>query len=125
MDIKGFFNSKRVLDTAVLMAGGQGTRLREVTGPLPKAMVNIRGTGAQNNGKAKDTILEHQIKLLAENGITNYVLVVGNKREYIQKRVSLHMEDNHYLNVKLKKRVEKEFITILFLNRLCLLNPVQ
>ena len=84
MDIKGYFKSKKVLDTAVVMAGGQGTRLQAVTGPLPKAMVNIKGTGAQNNGKAKDTILEHQIKLLAENGITNFVLVVGNKREYIQ-----------------------------------------
>lgn len=84
MDIKQIFDSKRVLDTAVIMAGGQGTRLASITGPLPKAMVNIRGTAEQNNGKAKDTILEHQIKLLAENGITNFVLVVGNKKEYIQ-----------------------------------------
>lgn len=105
MDIKGFFNSKRVLDTAVLMAGGQGTRLREVTGPLPKAMVNIRGTGAQNNGKAKDTILEHQIKLLAENGITNFVLVVGNKREYIQ---------NAFTAEAIKEAVPDKDITIQF-----------
>lgn len=84
MDIKSYFDSKKVLDTAVIMAGGQGTRLASITGPLPKAMVNIRGTSATNNGKAKDTILEHQIKLLAENGITNFVLVVGNKKEYIQ-----------------------------------------
>ena len=84
MDIKGYFNSKKVLDTAVIMAGGQGTRLASITGVLPKTMVNIKGTNAQNHGKAKDTILEHQIKMLAENGITNFVLVVGNKREFIQ-----------------------------------------
>ncbi len=84
MSIEQFFDNKRTLNTAVIMAGGQGTRLQAITGPLPKPMVNIRGTAAQNNGKAKDTILEHQIKLLAENGITNFVLVVGNKREYIQ-----------------------------------------
>ena len=84
MSIEQFFDNKRTLNTAVIMAGGQGTRLASITGPLPKAMVNIRGTAAQNNGKAKDTILEHQIKLLAENGITNFVFVVGNKREYIQ-----------------------------------------
>ncbi|MBR4003113.1 MAG: nucleotidyltransferase family protein [Clostridia bacterium] len=72
------------LTTAVIMAGGQGTRLASITGQLPKAMVNIYNTAHENYGKAKDTILEHQIKMLSENGITNFVLVVGNKKEYIQ-----------------------------------------
>lgn len=72
------------LTTAVIMAGGQGTRLASITGPLPKAMVNIHGTQAMYNGQAKDTILEHQMKVLSENGITNFILVVGNKKEYIQ-----------------------------------------
>lgn len=72
------------LKTAVIMAGGQGTRLQSVTGPLPKPMVNIRNTTVENFGKAKDTILEHQIDMLSENGITNFILVVGNKKEYIQ-----------------------------------------
>ncbi|MBR1984156.1 MAG: nucleotidyltransferase family protein [Clostridia bacterium] len=72
------------LTTAVIMAGGQGTRLASITGPLPKAMVNIHGTEHENYGKAKDTILEHQMKMLVENGITNFVLVVGNKKEFIQ-----------------------------------------
>lgn len=72
------------LKTAVIMAGGQGTRLAKITGPLPKAMVNIRNTSMENFGKAKDTILEHQMNMLSENGITNFILVVGNKKEYIQ-----------------------------------------
>ena len=72
------------LKTAVIMAGGQGTRLQSVTGVLPKPMVNIRNTTIENFGKAKDTILEHQIDMLSENGITNFILVVGNKKEYIQ-----------------------------------------
>ena len=72
------------LKTAVIMAGGQGTRLSKITGPLPKAMVNIRNTSMENFGKAKDTILEHQMNMLSENGITNFILVVGNKKEYIQ-----------------------------------------
>lgn len=72
------------LKTAVIMAGGQGTRLAKITGPLPKAMVNIRNTTVENFGKAKDTILEHQIDMLSENGITNFILVVGNKKEYIE-----------------------------------------
>lgn len=73
------------LTTAVIMAGGQGTRLQAITGPLPKAMVNIHGTQDLYHGQAKDTILEHQMKMLSENGITNFVLVVGNKKEYIQR----------------------------------------
>lgn len=72
------------LTTAVIMAGGQGTRLSTITGPLPKAMVNIRNTMIENFGKAKDTILEHQMRMLSENGITNFILVVGNKKEYIE-----------------------------------------
>lgn len=72
------------LRTAVFMVGGKGTRLAPVTGDLPKAMVNIKGTGALYNGTAKDTILEHQMKLLHDNGINNFIFVVGNKKEYIQ-----------------------------------------
>ena len=44
------------LTTAVIMAGGQGTRLASITGQLPKAMVNIYNTAHENYGKAKDTI---------------------------------------------------------------------
>lgn len=77
--------SQDKLDTAVIMVGGKGTRLAPVTGDLPKPMVNIRGTGALYNGTAKDTILEHQMRLLHENGINNFIFVVGNKKEYIQR----------------------------------------
>lgn len=87
--------SQDYLDTAVIMAGGMGTRLSAITGILPKAMVNIRGTGAQNNGTAKDTILEHQIKLLHENGVTNFIIVVGNKREYIQSAFTNEIINNN------------------------------
>ena len=72
------------LTTAVIMAGGQGTRLISITGKYPKAMVNIHGTEEQYLGTAKDTILEHQMKMLSENGITNFILVVGNKKEFIE-----------------------------------------
>ncbi len=73
------------LKTAVIMAGGKGTRLSSITGVLPKPMVNIRGTQDKYFGQAKDTILEHQIDMLSENGIKDFILVVGNKRSYIQK----------------------------------------
>ncbi len=74
----------KILDTAVIMAGGQGTRLAEVTRELPKPMVNIRGTDALYHGMAKDTILEYQIDRLSENGIKNFILIVGYKKEFIE-----------------------------------------
>jgi len=73
------------LRTGVIMAGGQGTRLASVTGPLPKAMVKVRNTEMGHDETAKDTILAHQIGIMAENGITDIILVVGNKKEYIEK----------------------------------------
>ena len=67
------------LTTAVIMAGGQGTRLISITGKYPKAMVNIHGTEEQYLGTAKDTILEHQMKMLSENGIDQavYTFLIG------------------------------------------------
>lgn len=73
------------LKTAVIMAGGKGTRLASITGNLPKPMANIRGTQDIYFGQAKDTILEHQIDLLSENGITDFIFVVGNKKSFIQR----------------------------------------
>ena len=69
---------------AVIMCGGKGTRLASVTGELPKAMVNIHNTDNIYHGQAKDTILEHQMKMLSENGVTDFILVVGNKKEFIK-----------------------------------------
>lgn len=70
--------------SAVIMCGGMGTRLSAVTGELPKAMVNIRNTDYLFHGQAKDTILEQQMRVLSENGVTNFILVVGNKKEFIK-----------------------------------------
>lgn len=52
---------------AVIMAGGQGTRLRSVSADLPKPMVEICGK----------PILQYQIENLRENGITDILLVIG------------------------------------------------
>lgn len=52
---------------AIIMAGGKGTRLRSVTGELPKPMVPIEGK----------PVLEYQIVSLVEGGITEIALVVG------------------------------------------------
>lgn len=60
---------------AVIMAGGKGTRLRELThDEIPKPMVHI-------NGKP---ILQHQIECLKRQGITDIILIVGYLGEKIE-----------------------------------------
>ena len=44
---------------AIIMAGGEGTRLKSVTGDLPKPMVSLCGK----------PVLEHILALLVRNGV--------------------------------------------------------
>lgn len=60
--------------TAIILAAGQGTRLRPLTDDIPKCMVQI-------NGKP---ILEWQIDLFTEAGIENIVVVTGYLEDKIQ-----------------------------------------
>ena len=52
---------------AVIMAGGKGTRLAEVTKDIPKPMVPIAGKA----------LLEYQIETLRECGVKRIILIVG------------------------------------------------
>lgn len=58
---------------AVILAGGQGTRLRPITYEIPKPMVKIKGR----------PFLGYLIDLLKENGITEIVLLLGYLPEKI------------------------------------------
>lgn len=60
--------------TAVIMAGGKGTRISSVRADIPKPMIDICGK----------PVLERQIECLKENGITDLVLVTGHLGEVIQ-----------------------------------------
>lgn len=60
---------------AVIMAGGKGTRLAELTkGEIPKPMVSVAGK----------PLLLWQIEHLKENGITEIILVIGHLGEKIK-----------------------------------------
>ncbi len=57
------------------MAGGQGTRLKEITGgELPKPMIKI----------CSKPILEHQVENLKRYGIKDFIFIVGYKSEVIK-----------------------------------------
>ncbi len=57
----------------VILAGGLGTRLRPVTTQIPKPMVPVAGV----------PYLEHQLRLLAKQGLTDVVLLTGHLGEQI------------------------------------------
>lgn len=58
-----------MIDTAVILAGGLGTRLGEETQVIPKPMVQI----------GESPILWHIMKLYSTSGITNFVICLGYK----------------------------------------------
>lgn len=62
---------------AVVLAGGQGSRLRPYTDDRPKPMVEIPGTGLP--------IIGHQLRWLAEEGVTDAVISCGHLAEVLQK----------------------------------------
>lgn len=61
-------------NVAVILAGGRGTRLREVTGDLPKPMVPVAGR----------PIIERLVLHLIGSGITDIFLAVGYGAEVIE-----------------------------------------
>ncbi len=59
---------------AIIQAGGAGTRLKSITGDLPKPMVKICGK----------PILEWQIESMKSSGIKEFILVVSNRSTAVQ-----------------------------------------
>lgn len=62
------------MSTAVIMAGGKGTRLQLVAKDIPKPMFPILGK----------PILEYQIESLKKSGITDIILIIGHLGEVIR-----------------------------------------
>lgn len=63
-----------MLKQAVILAGGKGTRLKAVTGDLPKPLAPVDGR----------PLLDRQLELLALNGITDVCLLCGYRAEAIR-----------------------------------------
>ncbi|MFF7634146.1 NDP-sugar synthase [Kitasatospora sp. NPDC008050] len=65
-----------VVTQAVILAGGQGSRLRPYTDDRPKPLVEIPGTGTP--------IVGHQLAWLAAEGVTDVVISCGHLAEVLQ-----------------------------------------
>lgn len=84
--------SKTGLDTALVMAGGEGAHLRPITYEIPKPLIPIRGK----------PILEHQINLLRRHDITNILLSV----DYMSHKIKDHFGDGKRFGVDITYIVE-------------------
>jgi mannose-1-phosphate guanylyltransferase len=63
--------------TAVILAGGVGTRLQPITFEIPKPLVLVHDR----------TLLEHQFDLFRKHGIKNIILSIGYKGEKIKQTI--------------------------------------
>lgn len=79
---------------AVIMAGGEGTRLKSITGDTPKPLVSLCGA----------PLMEHIIRLLAQNGFTDICAAVKYRAEDIKERFG----GGQALGVSLNYRTERE-----------------
>lgn len=77
-----------VLETAVIIAGGKGTRLEEKTEDLPKPMIPIGGV----------PLIERVIRWLKQNSVKNLVIGVAYKKEKIMD----YLKDGRNLGVNIK-----------------------
>ncbi|OGF62474.1 hypothetical protein A2926_01970 [Candidatus Giovannonibacteria bacterium RIFCSPLOWO2_01_FULL_44_40] len=75
------------IDTAVILAGGKGLRLRPETADKPKAMVRVAGR----------PIIEWIILWLKKNGVKNIILSVNYKKEVLTD----YFGDGHGFGVKI------------------------
>jgi UDP-N-acetylglucosamine diphosphorylase / glucose-1-phosphate thymidylyltransferase / UDP-N-acetylgalactosamine diphosphorylase / glucosamine-1-phosphate N-acetyltransferase / galactosamine-1-phosphate N-acetyltransferase len=63
-----------MIDRAVILAAGRGTRMRELTAELPKPMIEVRGK----------PVLEHIVGGLRDAGIRELLIVVGYRADAVR-----------------------------------------
>src|SRR5262245_60510295 len=79
---------------AVILAGGQGTRLKDRLVDLPKPMIPIEGK----------PLLEHQVELCRHYGFTDLVLFVHHRADLIER----HFGDGTLWGASIRYVIEQE-----------------
>src|ERR1700751_6309877 len=62
------------INKAVILAAGRGTRMRDLTGELPKPMIKVRGK----------PVLQHIVEGLRDAGIRDCLIVVGYRADAVR-----------------------------------------
>lgn len=78
---------------AIVLAAGEGLRLRPLTTHRPKVMLPVGGR----------PILEHVVRALVANGVTEITFVTGYNRE----RIQTHFQDGDEFGAKIRYAVQK------------------
>ena len=81
---------------ALILVGGEGTRLRPLTNTMPKPMVPIEGK----------PFLQYLIEWLKKEGITDIVLLIGYKGEQIK----AYFGDGAKLGVRIEYNIEETLL---------------
>jgi len=63
-----------MIERAVILAAGRGTRMRELTAHLPKPMIEVRGK----------PVLQHIVEGLGDAGIRDCLIVVGYRADVVR-----------------------------------------
>ena len=67
---------------AIILAAGKGTRLKNLTKNIPKALINVSGK----------TLLEYCLDFLNKNQVKRIVIVVGYKSNLIEEFINIRKE---------------------------------
>lgn len=79
---------------AVILAGGLGTRMGEISNSVPKPMLKLAGK----------SVLEHQLEALRKEGISDFIFVTGHLGE----KIEAYFGDGSRLGVSISYFREKE-----------------
>lgn len=79
---------------AIIMAGGEGTRLKPVSGDTPKPLVNLCGR----------PVMEHIVRLLRKNGVTDICAALKYRPEEIEN----YFGNGEKFGVSMQYRIEKD-----------------
>ena len=82
------------IDTAIIVAGGLGTRLRPLTENTPKPLLPVHGK----------PIIEHIIRNLKKHGVSNIIISIGYKAEQVQE----YFKDGSSLGINISYSLETE-----------------
>jgi glucose-1-phosphate cytidylyltransferase len=85
---------------AVILCGGQGTRIRGVADGIPKPLIDVGGK----------PILWHIMKIYSFYGIRKFVLCLGYKGDAIIDYFENYHSRNHDFSMTIKDRERKQFV---------------